>query len=112
YGIWPGRSTLFATVSSPAYRLAMQASDAGISVPRIIDSRLRPQSRFLEFSKAYGITLASGTIVTDVAATAPGLLVSLQLSMDGYHRDEPAMVVDRLVACGGWQPDLTLWHMA
>lgn len=112
YGIWPGRSTLFATVSSPAYRLAMQASDAGISVPRIIDSRPRPQSRFLEFSKAYGITLASGTIVTDVAATAPGLLVSLQLSMDGYHRDEPAMVVDRLVACGGWQPDLTLWHMA
>lgn len=112
YGVWPGGNTLFATSSSPAYRLAMQAKDAGIGVPRIIDTRPRPQSRFLEFSKAYGITLTSGTIITAVAPSAQGLVVSPQLAMDGYRRDEDPMVVDRLVACGGWQPDLALWHMA
>ena len=114
YGVWPGASALIATSSSPAYRLAMLATDAGTMVPRIIDSRPRPQSRFIEFSKAYGITLAAGTIVAS-AAPAPkgrGLVVAPQLSMDGYARPEPAITVDRLVVCGGWQPDLTLWHMA
>lgn len=114
YGVWPGASALVATSSSPAYRLAMLATDAGTTVPRIIDSRPRPQSRFIEFSKAYGITLAAGTIVAS-ASPAPkgrGLVVAPQLSMDGYARPEPAITVDRLVVCGGWQPDLTLWHMA
>lgn len=114
YGVWPGASTLVVTSSSSAYRLAMLASDAGITVPRIIDSRPQPQSRFIEFSKAYGITLAAGTIVASATA-APrdrGLLVTPQLAMNGYVRPEPTLVVDRVVACGGWQPDLTLWHMA
>ncbi|WP_332693568.1 FAD-dependent oxidoreductase [Devosia sp.] len=114
YGVWAGRSALFATSSSPAYRLAMLAEDAGITVPRIIDSRPRPQSRFIEFSKAYGITLAPGTIAAS-AAPAPkgqGLMARPQLAMDGFSRPEPSLMVDRLITCGGWQPDLTLWHMA
>ena len=114
YGVWPGRSALFATSSSPAYRLAMLASDAGITIPRIIDSRPQPQSRFIEFSKAYGITQAAGTIVASATPAPRGrsLLVSPQLAMEGLSRDETILPVDRLIACGGWQPDLTLWHMA
>lgn len=114
HGVWPGQSTLIATSSSPPYRLAMLASDAGIDVPRIIDARTQPQSRFIEFSRAYGITQAAGTIVA-AAIAAPkgsGLVVTPRLSMDGYARAEPPLPVDRLVVCGGWQPDLTLWHMA
>lgn len=113
YGVWRGQSALVTTVSSPAYRLAMLASDAGIAVPRIIDGRARPQSRFIEFSKAYGITLAAATIVAAVrAAKGNGLVVSPQLAMAGLTRAEPDITVDRLIACGGWQPDLALWHMA
>ena len=114
YGVWPGSSALVATSSSPAYRLAMLATDAGVTVPRIIDCRGNPQSRFIEFSKAYGITLAAGTIVASATAApkGQGLVVAPQLSMDGYTRPEASLAVDRLVACGGWQPDLTLWHLA
>jgi sarcosine oxidase subunit alpha len=114
YGIWAGASTLIATSSSPAYRLAMLASDAGITVPRIIDSRPHPQSRFIEFSKAYGITLAAGTLIAS-ATPAPkgrGLVATPQVALGGFMRSEPPLPVDRLVVCGGWQPDLTLWHMA
>lgn len=114
YGVWAGGSALLATSSSPAYRLAMLARDAGIAVPRIIDSRPRPQSRFIEFSKAYGITLASGTIAAS-AVPAPkgrGLMLRPRLAMDGFSQPEPVLMVDRVIACGGWQPDLTLWHMA
>lgn len=114
YGVWRGQSALFATVSSPAYRLAMLASDAGIGVARIIDGRPHPQSRFVEFSKAYGITQAVGTVITAVrtAQKGKGITVSPRLAIPGMERMEPDIVVDRLIACGGWQPELTLWHMA
>jgi sarcosine oxidase, subunit alpha len=114
YGVWCGQSALFATVSNAAYRLAMLARDAGIEVPRIIDARQQPQSRFIEFSKAYGITLAAGTIIADArpAAQGRGLDVSYQLAVGGFSHSEPSLRVDRLVVCGGWQPELSLWHMA
>jgi len=112
YGIWAGRSTMLAIVSSPAYRLAMLASDAGIDVQKICDARPDPQSRFIEFSKAYGITLAAGLAPVLAQATRSGLSVTMQLAIDDYTRLEPAQTVDSLIVCGGWQPDLSLWHMA
>lgn len=113
YGVWPGRSAIFATSSNAAYRLAMLASDAGIAVRRVIDSRPRPQSRFIEFSRAYGLTQAAGTIVASATPGADGgLAIAPQLDLDGYVRAEPALSADRLLVCGGWQPDLSLWHMA
>lgn len=113
YGVWTGGTALIATSSSPAYRLAMLAADAGITVPRIMDSRPSPQSRFIEFSKAYGITLAVGTIAQTVVPTKKGgLQVTPQLAMEALSRTEPTLTVDRLVVSGGWQPELTLWHMA
>lgn len=114
YGVWCGQSALFATASSAAYRLAMLARDAGIAVPRIIDARPQPQSRFIEFSKAYGITMAPGTIIAEArhAPQGAGLVVSPHLAMAGFAHEEPTLTADRLVVCGGWQPDLELWHMA
>ena len=114
YGVWPGKSALFATSSTSAYRLAMLARDAGIDTGRIMDSRPAPQSRFIEYSKAYGITLAARTIVASVVPGQglAGLAVRPQLAMEELSRAEPELAADRLIASGGWQPDLTLWHMA
>ncbi|GLQ55058.1 hypothetical protein GCM10010862_23170 [Devosia nitrariae] len=114
YGVWPDRSAAFATVSNAAYRLAVLAADAGIGVRRIVDHRPQPQSRFIEFCKAYGITMAGG--VMPLAATlsgrgAPGLSVRTAVSIEGYEREEEPLHAQRLIVCGGWQPDLTLWHM-
>ncbi|KKB08447.1 hypothetical protein VE25_18690 [Devosia geojensis] len=113
YGVWPGRSAAVATVSNAAYRLAMLAADAGIAVPRILDRRPAPQSRFLEFCKAYGITMAGGVVPLS-AARAPGaaaLAVRTAVSIESYEKEEEPLVVDRFIVCGGWQPELTLWHM-
>lgn len=113
YGIWPGQSALFATSANPAYRLATLAGDAGIAITRILDSRPQPQSRFIEFSKAYGFTLSAGSLAGAAhPAKGRGLAIETQGTLEGSSRSEPSLVVDRLVVCGGWQPDLTLWHMA
>ena len=114
YGVWPGHSAILATVHSAAYRLPMLLSDAGIPTSRIADARTNPQSRFIEFSRAYGITQAGGTIPAraEPAARGRGLAVTLQLALDGYSHTEEPLAADALLVCGGWQPDLTLWHMA
>lgn len=108
YGVWPGRSALVATSSSPAYRLAMLASDAGINIARIFDSRPHPASRFIEFSRAYGIIQSPASSPVAVGAARAGGM----LSVHSQRTDTPPLVTDRLLACGGWQPDLTLWHVA
>src|SRR5262249_36565840 len=62
FGVWGGRRTLFNTSHSYAYRLALHAHDAGLEVQRMVDTRIGPSSRFIDFCKATGITLASGLI--------------------------------------------------
>lgn len=106
YGIWPGRTLVLATASNAAYRLAVLARDIGVPVEAIIDSRPRPNSRFIDFSRAYGIHQITGTVPVEIRANTAGSRLSIVL--DG---GDP-LTAERLVACGGWQPDLTLWHVA
>jgi sarcosine oxidase subunit alpha len=115
YGIWQGNTAAFATSSSVPYRLAMQASDAGIKTARLADIRPHPQSRFIEFSKAYGITMAPGLIVESAAPADGkhgGLSVQMAEAANGFHREIEPLIVEQLLVCGGFQPDLTLWLMA
>lgn len=107
FGVWPGRTALVATSSSFAYRLAMLAQDVGIGIERIFDSRPRPASRFIEFTKAYGIRQFPGTVPQSVAIAKAG--GSLAVHVDVERAD--SATTERLVVCGGWQPDLTLWHI-
>lgn len=108
YGVWPGQSALVATSSSFAYRLAMLASDAGIRIGRIFDTRTAPASRFIEFSRAYGIVQSTGT----TPAVARAVKAGGTIAVHGERDDVPPLLADRLLVCGGWQPDLTLWHVA
>lgn len=113
YGVWPGQTALIATASSPAYRLAMLASDAGVAMTRILDARPQPQSRFIEFAKAYGITMAPGLVpVSATASKGRGITLASHLSAGRQTTPDAQISADRLIVCGGWQPDLTLWHMA
>jgi sarcosine oxidase subunit alpha len=69
YGVVRGRSAVVATQSNYGYRLALRLNDAGVSVGRIVDPRVNPQSRFVDFAKASGLKLAGGqfTLAVTVA---------------------------------------------
>ncbi len=115
FGIWQGRHMLLATPSSPAYRLAQQANDAGIAVERIVDTRIAPHSRFVDFAKAVGITLGSGLIPSYVAPLRRQqhrLEIGFVLGIEHGKRDEQRFETDLLVAAGGWQPAIGLWLSA
>lgn len=106
YHVWQGETALIATGSNVAYRLAVLASDANIAITRILDSRPSPNSRFIAFSRAYGIVQTPGAAPRLVSA-AKGAL-----SVHTGQTGAAAFVAGRLLVCGGWQPDLTLWHVA
>ncbi len=112
YGIWPGRESVVATVSSVAYRLAMLAADAGVRVNRVLDTRAGPESRFIAFSRAYGITQAPGARIAGVTNARGRLQIRTESALGGARASNPDLTTGSLVACGGWQPDLTLWNGA
>ena len=114
FGVWIGRQALLSTATSVGYRAVMQAKDAGVSVIRVADPRLNPQSRFIEFGKASGIPLARDLQPASVtpAGRKGGLTVRLEHGLEAAPRAPEQFTVDQFLVSGGWQPDLSLWHMA
>ncbi|MDP1731775.1 MAG: FAD-binding protein, partial [Devosia sp.] len=114
YGVWPGKRTIFNTPHNFGYRLALLANDAGLQVERITDTRVNPQSRFVDFCKASGIAMTFG-LAPKAAVPAKsgggGLSVRFAVAIEGVRQDSAAMRVDRFIAAGGWQPELSLWLM-
>jgi sarcosine oxidase subunit alpha len=114
FGVWIGQRAMLSTAASVAYRVATLGKDAGLAVERIADTRLNPQSRFVEFGKAYGIPLARGVTPQGVAfADRRGALaVRLGHTVEGKIGQVDSFIVDQLIVSAGSQPDLSLWHMA
>ncbi len=111
YGVVPGLSAVVATQSNYGYRMALRLHDAGVAIQRIVDPRINPQSRFVDFAKASGIKLAGGQL--PVAAT---LVRGQQLHASFANVDTPIgsleLDADALIVSGPFQPDLTLWMLA
>lgn len=114
YGVWIGRRAIFATATSIAYRLAAQIKSEAVAVLKVADSRINPQSRFVEFGKAYGIPQLQDAIprAAQPEGRSSALRVMLARKTDGGLAPLESDRIDQLVVAGGWQADLTLWHMA
>ena len=106
YGVTRGSTALLATQSNYGYRLALRLHDAGVRIGRVIDTRIHPQSRFVDFAKASGLTLASGQVPLSATGThfmfAPTTGAGASVGFDA----------DQLIVTGTWQPELQLWMEA
>ncbi|MEQ1768871.1 MAG: FAD-dependent oxidoreductase [Devosia sp.] len=111
YGVWIGKHALFASQSNFGYRLAMRIHDAGVAVARIIDPRVNPQSRFVDFSKASGFTLSSGLVPSAIARDAAGGL-AVTIVGSGGAAQTVSIGPGQFTVSGAMQPDLTLWMRA
>ena len=114
FGIWTGQRTLLATQSNSAYRLALMAGNAGVEIARIADSRVGAQSRFIDFCKASGYTLAGGQMPRYAVPLPGGAGLSVGFAVLGEEAVQPgaAFQCEGLVIAGSWQPDITLWCRA
>lgn len=111
YGVLRGRSAVVATQSNYGYRLALRLNDAGVGVSRIVDPRVNPQSRFVDFAKASGLKLAGGQFL--LAATPAGRHhLRARFANVGTATSALELEADTLIVSGPFQPDLTLWMFA
>jgi sarcosine oxidase subunit alpha len=106
YGVALGDSAVVATQGNHAYRLALRLNDAGVAVRRVVDTRINAQSRFIDFAKASGLTLATGQLPMKAER---GRFTFAHSAGSGA-----STVIDatQLIVGGGWQPALTLWMLA
>jgi sarcosine oxidase subunit alpha len=111
YGVVRGRSAVVATQSNYGYRLALRLNDAGVSVGRIVDPRVNPQSRFVDFAKASGLKLAGGQFTLAVTVARRHKLHASFANV-GTVIASLALEADSLIVSGPFQPDLTLWMLA
>lgn len=111
YGVGPGRSAVVATQSNYGYRLAMRLHDAGVDIRRIVDPRVNPQSRFVDFAKASGLKLAGGQLPL-AASPAPRHHLHAGFANIGTALSSLDLEADALIVSGPFQPDLTLWMLA
>lgn len=106
YGVTLGDSAVVATQGNHGYRLALRLHDAGVAVRRVVDTRINAQSRFIDFAKATGLTLASGQLPLTAErgrftfAHSAGTAASVSIE------------AKQLIVAGGWQPALALWMLA
>ena len=106
FGVAHGGSAVLATQSNHGYRLALRLHDAGVAIRRVIDIRINPQSRFIDFAKASGLTIASGQFPL---LAQPGRFAFANI---GGAAAAATIEADQLIVSGPWQPDLALWMQA
>src|SRR5690606_40857190 len=94
------------------YRMALLGAASGKTILRTGDQRIDPQTRFIEFCKAYGYRLGWGNAVAAVSKARRGTLsVAMADAATGASSGEP-VTCDRLIAAAARQPDLNLWVRA
>lgn len=110
YGVALGRSAVIATQSNYGYRLALRLHDAGIAIRRVVDPRVNPQSRFVDFAKASGLTLAGGQLPIAALPQRSGL--KLSFANVGTTATALSLDADALLVAGPFYPELALWMMS
>jgi sarcosine oxidase subunit alpha len=110
YGVALGPTAVVSTQSNYAYRLALRLHDAGVGIRRIVDVRINPQSRFVDFAKASGLNLGSGQLPMAAIATRQGLAVAFANA--GTAHTATTLEASSLLVSGGFQPELSLWMLA
>lgn len=111
FNVWPGRSAHVHTTTNVGYRMALLGSGAGIDIRRSSDPRAHPQTRFIEFCKAYGFRLGWGAAPATVLEADGSLEIRLADIETGAMQDG-AIHAESLILSGGWQPELALWLRA
>ena len=109
FGVSPGDRTVIVTNNDDAYRTALALTQAGLSVPAILDARVpATDSPLMVQAKEAGIRVLMGHGIAKVLGTkrVTGVAVCAQAG-EGAVLEEIAC--DTVAMSGGWSPVVHLW---
>ncbi|HBR40051.1 MAG TPA: sarcosine oxidase subunit alpha family protein, partial [Sulfitobacter pontiacus] len=109
YGVSVGDRTVVVTNNDDAYRTAIALTEAGLTVPAILDARVLPQdSALMTHAKDLGIRVMMGHAVARVTGgkRVTGVEVCSQAGEGAVLETFPC---DAVAMSGGWSPVVHLW---
>ncbi len=109
YGVSVGDRTVVVTNNDDAYRTAIALTEAGLTVPAILDARVLPQdSALMTRAKDLGIRVMMGHAVARVTGgkRVTGVEVCSQAGEGAVLETFPC---DAVAMSGGWSPVVHLW---
>ncbi|SMO37982.1 sarcosine oxidase subunit alpha family protein [Paracoccus laeviglucosivorans] len=108
YGVAPGRSILVVTNNDDAYRTALAALDAGLTVPAVIDARPSATGALPEAVRARGVRVLTGSAIAGVRGGHAVEDVKI-CSHAGSGDVQEIIPADCVAMSGGWSPVVHLW---
>ncbi len=114
YGLIPNDGTIIIGNNNIIYNYALLAGNAGAKIEKIIDNRIEPKSRFIEFAKSYGIKFEPGLLPLELASAKNSDNLELKLGLAWQERTNKiiSQSADNIILSGGWLANLSLWHQA
>ena len=108
FGVSVGDRTVVVTNNDDAYRTAIALSEAGLTIPAIIDARPDADSALIARARDLGIRIEAGKAVGKVKGNkrVEGVTLCAQAG-EGAALEEIAC--DAVAMSGGWSPVVHLW---
>jgi len=114
YGVAPGRRGVIFTNNDDAYLTALDLAAAGVTVPRILDTRGNPSGPLVTAARKAGIEIAGGQVIVNVETSFGGSAIE-GVRVSGFRPSGRLSVSDERIECdficasGGYNPVVHLW---
>ncbi|MEO1563803.1 MAG: sarcosine oxidase subunit alpha family protein [Pseudomonadota bacterium] len=108
YGVSVGDRVVIATNNDDAYRTAITLTEAGLSVPVIVEARADAEGDLVKKAEALGIRVAKGMAISKVKGRKRVEAVQL-CSQAGEGAALETVKCDAVAMSGGWSPVVHLW---
>ncbi len=108
YGVAPGDRTVLITNNDDGYRTALSLSQAGITVPAILDIRPSASGPLPDAARAKGIRIETGRGIARVHGRT-GVAGVETCTIDGTGNPIDTIPCDSVAMSGGWSPVVHLW---
>lgn len=108
YGVAPGRKVVVVTNNDDAYRTALAALDAGLTVPAIIDARGSSNGALAQALRGRGVRILTGSAIAGIKGGTAVEAVKV-CTHAGSGDVTETIEADCVAMSGGWSPVVHLW---
>jgi len=114
YGVTPGERAVIFTNNDDAYLTALCLHRAGVSVPRIIDTRADAASALISRALDAGIEIVRSSVITNVESSfggtsVEGVHIATRTSAGRLAQPFQRIECDLVCMSGGWNPAVHLF---
>ncbi len=107
YGVKPGTRAVVFTNNDSAYQTALDMQQADIAISAVVDVRENPQGDWVNKARDAGITVETGSVVTDVRfgkTLTAAEIMKLDKQGDAVTGAPGSLGCDFIAMSGGWSP--------